>query len=85
MSLRERLKTLIVEHPDWTSAQYARVLGTTKDSVRGALSAMKLSKHKPTKKKSKAPRPRPKVLPAKKPVTVVAKASSNRFGYTRLM
>lgn len=52
-TLRQSLRELVVEHPDWTYRQYAEALGQTVDSVRGAMSKMGLStgrQGRPTKR-----------------------------------
>lgn len=95
-SLRGKLRHLVVKHPDWSNQQYADHLGQSVDSVRGALSAMGLSrryykqekkrKEEPPKTKIKSPRELPKPIDNMTDVRVASSTrSSNQTGYFKLL
>jgi len=83
-SKRKRLFRLVKLHPDWSYKQYAEALDQSVDSVRGALSALKLSKKTKEKPAPKVKMRLPEKVEPRKSV-VASKASSTRFGYTKLM
>lgn len=92
-SLRAQLRALVARHPEWTNKQYADHLMMNIDSLRGALSALKLSnrpgkpRKEPKKKKKQIELEPPSQLPKPQPRVnqVASRAGSSRFGYTKLL
>lgn len=84
-SSRETLRQLVTDNPGWSYLQYAEHLGQSLATIRGALSAMSLSRNKMERLTYVEEKPKQKSV-AKPPTFYVAsKASPTRSGYTKLL
>ncbi|HEX9430811.1 MAG TPA: hypothetical protein VF944_10580 [Candidatus Bathyarchaeia archaeon] len=79
ISKRAILRRLVITHPDWSYQQYATYLGQSVTSIRGALSAMGMSRKNPCNAKV----PKRKKVKARPPVPFVEGSKPIFGGSTR--
>lgn len=86
LSKRKELGRLVREHPDWSYKQYAEYLSQSEATIRGVLSALKLSRnYKYHKNKDRAQEKLPKALPKSTGHVAGRCSTSYSSGYLKLL